>query len=134
MAENKTQRTDASVPDFLAGVQNPRRQADAYEVAALMTEVTGSDPAMWGPAIVGYGQTHLTYASGRELDWFKIGFSPRSQALTIYLMDGAQARPDLLANLGKHKTGRSCLYIKNLADVDVTVLRQIMTASVAEAP
>ncbi|MCH9815800.1 MAG: DUF1801 domain-containing protein [Actinomycetia bacterium] len=133
MAENKTQRTDASVPDFLAAVQNPRRQADAYAVAELMREVTKEDPAMWGPAIVGYGETHLRYASGRELDWFKIGFSPRSQALTIYLMDGTEAHPGALARLGKHTTGRACLYIKNLADVDVAVLREIMTESVSQS-
>jgi hypothetical protein len=130
MAENKTTRTDDSVEDFLASVPEPR-QSDAREVAALLTEVTGLPAALWGPSIVGYGQRHLVYESGRELDWFEIGFSPRKASTTLYLTEGFDGYDELLGRLGKHTSGKSCLYIKRLDDVDRDVLKELATRSVS---
>ncbi|WP_433223052.1 DUF1801 domain-containing protein [Dactylosporangium sp. CS-047395] len=125
-SEPKTTRTDASVTEFLAGVADPRRRADAEAVCALMREVTGLEPAMWGPSIVGFGQYHYRYATGREADWPAVGLSPRKQALTLYLSDGYERYAEQLQRLGPHSTGRACLYIKRLADVDVEVLRELI--------
>ena len=122
----KTTRTDASVAEFLATIPDPRRRADAEQVCALMREVTGLEPAMWGPSIVGFGEYHYRYASGREADWPTVSLSPRRQALTLYLSDGYEQYADLMARLGPHTTGRSCLYIKRLSDVDVEVLRTLI--------
>ena len=132
MVQLKTQRNDGDVEAFLSTVADLQRQADAREVCALMEEVTGESPQMWGKSIVGFGTMHYKYATGREGDWFRVGFSPRKQALTLYLMDGAEARPDLLANLGKYTTGKSCLYIKRLDEVDQAVLREIISSSAQE--
>ncbi|WP_433064826.1 DUF1801 domain-containing protein [Dactylosporangium sp. CS-033363] len=125
-SEPKTTRTGASVDEFLAGVADPKRRADAEAVCALMREVTGLEPAMWGPSIVGFGQYHYRYATGREADWPAVGLSPRKQALTLYLSDGYERYAEQLARLGPHSTGRSCLYIKRLADVDLEVLRGLI--------
>jgi hypothetical protein len=132
MVQLKTQRNDGDVEAFLSTVADLQRQADAREVCALMEEVTGESPQMWGKSIVGFGTMHYKYATGREGDWFRVGFSPRKQALTLYLMDGAEVRPDLLANLGKYTTGKSCLYIKRLDEVDQAVLREIISSSAQE--
>lgn len=129
--ELKTQPTDASVDDFLDGVADPARREDAKAVCALMREVTGQEPQMWGPAMVGFGRYSYTYASGRSGEWFVVGFSPRKQNLTLYLMDGFSERDELLSRLGKHTTGKSCLYVKRLADVDSGVLRELVAASMA---
>lgn len=129
MAEPKTRPTDADVDAFLAAVADERRREDAQDVCALMREVTGAEPVMWGDAIVGFGSQHLRYASGRELDWFVVGLSPRKQQLTLYLMDGFEEHTDTLARLGPHSLGRSCLYIKRLEVVDRTVLRQLIEDS-----
>ncbi|WP_117212362.1 DUF1801 domain-containing protein [Allorhizocola rhizosphaerae] len=126
MAELKTKRNAASVDEFLATVADERRRADAQAVCALMTEVTGERPTMWGGSIVGFGTYHYKYASGQEGDWPAVAFSPRKQALTIYLSDGFDGRDDLLARLGKHSTGKSCLYLKRLSDVDTGVLRKLV--------
>ena len=96
----------------------------------MMKEVTGAEPQMWGPSIVGFGAYHYKYESGREGDWFLVGFSPRKQNLTLYIMAGFKRYEELLAKLGKHKTGKSCLYLNKLADVDEEVLRQMVAASV----
>ena len=130
MAENKTTRTGNSVEDFLASVPEPR-QSDAREVDALLTEVTGLPAALWGPSIVGYGQRHLVYESGRELDWFEIGFAPRKASTTLYLTEGFDGHDELLGRLGKHTTGKSCLYLKRLDDVDRDVLKELVTRSVS---
>ncbi|TCN38646.1 uncharacterized protein DUF1801 [Kribbella orskensis] len=130
MAENKTTRTENSVEDFLASVPEPR-QSDAREVDALLTEVTGLPAALWGPSIVGYGKRHLVYESGRELDWFEIGFSPRKASTTLYLTEGFDGYDELLGRLGKHTTGKSCLYLKRLDDVDRDVLKELVTRSVS---
>jgi hypothetical protein len=130
MGQNKTIRTDASVEDFLASIPEPR-QSDAREVNALLTEATGLEPAMWGPAIVGFGDRHLAYQSGRELDWFEIGYSPRKQSTTVYITEGFDGYDELLARLGNHTTGVSCLHLKRLSEVDRDVLTELITRSVA---
>jgi hypothetical protein len=126
MTGPKTARNAASVAEFLAAVSDPRRRADAEAVCALMAEVTGAQPAMWGASIVGFGEYHYKYATGREGDWPAVGLSPRKQALTIYISAGFDAYEELLGRLGPHSTGRSCLYIKRLADVDRDVLRSLV--------
>ncbi|HYN94343.1 MAG TPA: DUF1801 domain-containing protein [Pilimelia sp.] len=127
MAEPKTTRTTASVTDFLAAVPDPRR-ADAEALCALMTEVTGEPPAMWGASIVGFGAFRYKTAAGRGGDWPAVGFSPRKQALTLYLSGGLDAYGDLLGRLGPHSTGKSCIYVKRLAEVDRQVLRTLVDA------
>lgn len=127
----KTKATGASVKDFLARIEDPERRKDCEAVAAMMRKATGSAPKMWGPGIVGFGKYHYRYASGREGDWFVAGFSPRKGELTLYLMGGLQAHAALMKKLGKHKTGKSCLYIKRLADVDPDVLRTLINKAVA---
>lgn len=130
MAELKTQKNDASVTDFLNGVDEKRRE-DCFALVELMEEATGAEAKMWGASIVGFGSYHYKYASGKEGDWMLVGFSPRKQNLTLYIMSGFEEYDGLLAKLGKHSTGKSCLYIKRLADVDTDVLRQLVAASVA---
>ena len=131
MAEPKTQKNDASVKDFLKAVDNDKRRADSLVVNELMTDVTGEQPTMWGDSIVGFGTYRYKYASGREGEWPVTGFSPRKQNLTLYIMDGFEEYDALLNDLGKYKTGKSCLYINKLEDVDLKVLRQLIEQSVA---
>ena len=130
MSDLKTQKNDASVEDFLSSVENDRRREDSFVVLDLMKKVTGEEATMWGTSIVGFGSYHYTYASGREGDWMKVGFSPRKQNLTLYIMDGFAKYDELLGKLGKHKTGKSCLYINKLDDVDQEVLRELVMESV----
>ena len=130
MAEPKTKKTDASVEAFLDAVADPRRREDARAVLALMKRITGEEPKMWGPSIVGFGSYTYTYASGRTGDWPIAGFSPRKQALTLYVMPGFEKDADLMKRLGKHKTGKSCLYLNRLADVDAGVLEELVRRSV----
>ncbi len=130
MAELKTQKNDASVEAFLHTVDEKRRE-DCFALLKLMDEVTGAPAKMWGSAIVGFGEYHYKYASGREVDWMLVGFSPRKHNLTLYIMSGFDRYDELLGKLGKHSVGKSCLYIKRLADVDTDVLRQLVEASVA---
>jgi hypothetical protein len=132
MAELKTQPTDVPVADFLATVADPRRRADAEAVHALLTEVTGEQPVMWGPSIVGFGRYTYVNTTKKPADWPIIGFSPRKANLTVYIMPGFSKRPELMARLGKVKTSVSCLYINRLADVDLTALRELCEWSVAE--
>ena len=131
MVELKTKQNKASVTGFLRGIEDPQRRKDCRTVLELMKEVTGSRPKMWGDSMVGFGSYHYKYASGREGDWFVTGFSPRKANLTLYIMAGFSRYKELLAKLGKHKTGKSCLYIKRLADVDLAILRQLVEDSVA---
>lgn len=133
MSENKTQKTGASVEVFLESVQNARRREDGFAVLAMMREITGLEPEMWGPSIIGFGDYHYKYESGREGDFFLTGFSPRKQSLTLYIMDGLEGHGDLLGKLGKHRTGAACLYINKLADVDVDVLRDLIRISFESA-
>ncbi|MEU4620895.1 DUF1801 domain-containing protein [Actinoplanes sp. NPDC023801] len=126
MVEPKTTRNDLSVADFLAAVADPRRREDAEAACALMTEATGAEPAMWGAAIIGFGTYHYRYASGRTGDWPAIALSPRKEALTLYISAGFDGYDDLIARLGPHRTGKSCLYLKRLADVDQAVLKDLV--------
>ena len=130
MAEPKTKKTDASVEAFLDAVADPGRREDARAVLALMKRITGEEPKMWGPSIVGFGSWTYTYASGRTGDWPIAGFSPRKHALTLYVMPGFEKDADLMERLGKHKTGKSCLYLNRLADVDAGVLEELVRRSV----
>lgn len=131
MAENKTKPTAASVADFLDAVPNAQRRADAKKVCAMMERLSGYSPVLWGPSIVGFGSYHYRYDSGREGDAGRIGFSPRSTALVLYLVDGYKGKEAQLARLGKHKTGVSCLYINKLSDVDEGVLEEMVRDSLA---
>jgi len=117
------------VDAFLSRVAEPRR-ADCLTLARMMKQVTRAEPRMWGPSIVGFGTYHYRYESGREGDWFLAGFSPRKQDLTVYVMAGFERFPDLMARLGTFRTGKSCLYLKRLEDVDLTVLKALLAASV----
>jgi hypothetical protein len=130
MAELKTKKTDASVQEFLNAVEHPTRREDSYAILEMMREITGTEPAMWGPNIVGFDTYRYKYASGREGEWPVVGFSPRKRTLTLYIMSGFDAYDDLLSKLGKHKTGKSCLYINKLADVDQEILRELVRQSV----
>jgi hypothetical protein len=129
--EIKTSRTNASVTAFISSVKDPEVRKDVRTIAALMKKATQSKPAMWGASIVGFGSVTLHYSTGRELDWMLCGFSPRKQALTLYLSTGFPFNESLMKKLGKHKHGMGCLYIKSLNDVDLKVLEQIIAASVA---
>lgn len=129
-AELKTKKTEASVEDFLNDIADQTVREDCRKIAGLMQKATGAEPQMWGASIVGFGSLHLKYESGRELDWMEIGFSPRKANLTLYLTYGAHTEPELLAKLGKHKTGQGCLYVKRLSDIDEEVLEQLIKKSV----
>jgi len=131
VAEAKTKPTAVGVADFLAAVPNAQRREDAKQVCAIMERLSGEPPVMWGPSIVGFGSYHYRYDSGREGDMARIGFSPRSTALVLYLADGYRGKEDQLARLGKHKTGVSCLYINKLADVDQGVLEEMVADTLA---
>ena len=133
MAELKTQKNDASVEDYLNAVEHPGKRADSYAILELMREVTGEEPAMWGTSIVGFGSYTTKYASGRTGEWPLTGFAPRKQNLTLYIMTGFDQYEALLEKLGKHKTGKSCLYVNKLADVDLDTLRELVRQSVAHA-
>jgi len=134
VAEPKTKATTVSFDEFLANSVDPTRHEDCRTVAAMMQRATGEPPVMWG-AIVGFGRYKYSYANGREADWPAVGFSPRKTDLTLYIMPGFDRYEALLAKLGKHKTGKACLYIKRLADIDVIALQAIIDASVkAMAP
>lgn len=128
MAENKTRATGADVAAFLDAVEHPTRRADALALDALFRDVTGWQPRMWGGSIVGYGQYHYRYDSGREGDFLATGFSPRKANLSIYIMPGYTDFGAILADLGKHKIGKSCLYVNKLADIDTGVLRRLIRA------
>ncbi|MDX1531118.1 MAG: DUF1801 domain-containing protein [Rhodothermales bacterium] len=130
MAALKTAPTDANVEAFLATVEDDARRADCYTVLELMRRVTGEPPTMWGDSIVGFGSYHYVYDSGREGDWFLAGFSPRKRNLTLYVMAGFDRYEALLERLGKYKTGKSCLYVNRLDDVDLGVLEELVRRSV----
>ena len=130
MAENKTQATAQSVTDFIAAVDHPTRRADAEKLDAMFRDITGWTPRMWGPAIIGYGQYHYTYESGRTGDFLATGFSPRKANLSLYIMPGYADFDDILGRLGKYKTGKACLYINKLADVDLDVIAEIIRAGI----
>ena len=129
MAEIKTRKNDDSVEDFIAGIDDDRKREDAKTLLGIMEKVTGDKPHMWGPSIIGFGDQHYKYESGREGDWFKIGFSPRKQNLTLYVTDYIPANDPLFGKLGKFTTGKSCIYIKRLEDVDTGILEKLVKRS-----
>jgi len=133
MAELKTKVTDASVVEFLNTIQDEQRRQDCMTILELMRKSTGTEPKMWGGSIVGFGDYHYVYASGREGDWFLTGFSPRKQSLTLYVMGGFAQYDTLLKELGKHKMGKGCLYINKLQDIDLPTLRKLIDQSVEQA-
>jgi hypothetical protein len=132
MAELKTRPGSVDPADFLASLDDPVRRADAATVMQMMHEVSGEPPVMWGGSIIGFGRYHYTYDSGHSGEWARLGLSPRKAALSVYIMPGFDGHQSLLDRLGRYKTGKSCLYIKRLQDVDVDVLRELIAASWAE--
>lgn len=131
-AELKTKVAEVSVDDFLASIESEQQRADSREIAKMMSQATKCEPRMWGTGIIGFGDIHLKYDSGRELDWFIIGFSPRKANISLYVLCGLNSERELLKKLGKHTTGKGCLYIKTLADVDAKVLQQLIEGSVKQ--
>ena len=132
-SELKTKQTEASVEDFLNGVENEAVRADCRRIVELMADATGEPPKMWGANIIGFGSRTMKYASGRELDWLITGFSPRKANITLYLSTGEAWNDALVSKLGKHKTGMGCLYFKRLSDVDESVLKKLIDESVKRA-
>lgn len=130
MAELKTKPTDKKVEEFLNKIEDEKKREDAYKILDIMKKITREEPKMWGSSIVGFGNYHYKYESGREGDWFTTGFSPRKQNLTIYIMSGFNKYDELMEKLGKYKTGKSCLYIKRLEDVDIKILKELIKESV----
>ena len=130
MAENKTKPTKLSVTAFISSIGDKQKRADVKKVAALMRKATGARAKMWGANIVGFGQYHYKYDSGREGDFMLVGFSPRKQALTIYIIAGFTRFAPLMKKLGKYKTGKSCLYVRRLSDIDEAVLDRLIQDSV----
>lgn len=130
MAELKTKETAESVPAFLDKIADKGRREDCLAVVDIMRDATKEEPRMWGSSIVGFGRYRYKYGSGREGEWMITGFSPRKSDLTLYIMPGFEPFADVMKRLGKYKTGKSCLYIKKLADVDLDVLRELVTSSV----
>ena len=133
MAELKTQRTDASVDDFLNAIQDEQVRSDCFAIAKLMQSATRAKPQMWGESIVGFGNCRYKYPDGREMDWMLIAFSPRKQNITLYLNTQFDDYDELLARLGKHSCGKACLYIKRLSEVHLPTLKQMIRSSVKES-
>jgi hypothetical protein len=129
VAHLKTQATEQSVAAFLDAIEDPQKRADALAVAAMMREATGLEPAMWGPGMVGFGSYHYVYASGHQGDSFLVGFAPRKQSLVLYNIGGFEQHGELMSRLGKYTTGKGCLYIKRLRDVDQAALRELIGRS-----
>jgi len=130
MAELKTQRSIASVEDFLNSVEDEKKRAACFTLLKMMSDVTKSKAEMWGATIVGFGTYHYKYASGREADWFLTGFSPRKQNVTVYILAGFSGYDELMLKLGKYHTAKSCLYFKNLEEINVKVLKELIKQSV----
>lgn len=130
MAENKTQQNNASVEEFLSQVEDETKRADTQSIVEMMGEITGYPATMWGTSIIGFGKYVYHYKSGRSGEWSLVGVSPRARNISVYIMPGFGNYDDLMARLGKHKTGKSCLYINRLADVDTEVLRELISKSV----
>lgn len=126
MAEQKTRPDDSDVRAYLQGIEDENKRQDSFTVLEMMRSATGVEPKLWGGSMVGFGNEHYVYESGREGDTFKIGFSPRKQALTIYLTYGFEGQEGLMQRLGKYKTGKACLYVRRLSDIDLDVLDQLI--------
>ncbi len=130
MAELKTKKNDANVKEFIDAIDDEIKRDDCRKILEMMRNAIKCEPRMWGASLVGFGEYHYKYDSGREGDWFRTGFSPRKQNITIYIMNGCDRYEELLSKLGKHSTGKSCLYIKRLSDVDTKVLNELIIESV----
>ena len=130
MAKNKTVSNDNNVNDFLNNVKNEQKRNDTFDLINLMKEITGEEPKMWGASIVGFGEYHYEYKSGREGDMFLSGFSPRKQNIAIYIMAGVENYEKVLKNIGKYKMGKSCFYINKLDDIDLVLLKEMISDSV----
>ncbi|NUM71414.1 MAG: DUF1801 domain-containing protein [Ignavibacteriaceae bacterium] len=126
MAENKTVKKNNSVEEFLGSVTDPMRKEQCLIINRMMEAITGRKAEMWGESIVGFGDYHYTYASGREGDFFRVGYAPRRQNLSIYIIAGFERYPDLMEKLGKYKTGKSCLYVNKLEDIDMNILSELI--------
>lgn len=131
MSDLKTKPTNHNVEAFLSNIDNEKRREDSFKILEIMRDISGEDAVLWGDSIVGFGSYHYKYASGREGDWMLTGFSPRKQNLTIYIMSGFDEYQELMERLGKYKTGKSCLYIKKLEDIDVKILKELIKKSIA---
>jgi hypothetical protein len=131
MSDLKTKANQQSINAYLNTIEPQKKREDSFAILALMQEVSGEEPQMWGDKIVGFGHYQYKYASGREGEWFLAGFAPRKQNLTLYIMSGFDGYDELLSKLGKHSTGKSCLYIKKLDDIDQSILRQLIAQSIA---
>lgn len=130
MAKNKTRETQNSVIDFINTVEDLTKRNDSFELVKLMQEQTGYEPKMWGPAIIGFGSYHYKYASGHEGDAPLVGFSPRKDAVSLYLYSSFESKEELLSKFGKHKAGKGCIYIKKIADIDIEILKKMISYSV----
>ncbi|MHA1512140.1 MAG: DUF1801 domain-containing protein [Promethearchaeota archaeon] len=129
MTANKTTQNEDSVDEFLKKIEDPEKQKTSWQIMEIIKEISGKEPKMWGDSIIGFGKYHYKYATGREGDWMRIAFSPRKQNFSIYIMDGFDNHSELMEKLGKFKTGRSCLYIKKLQDIDINILKELMKKS-----
>ena len=130
MAELKTKINDASVENFINSVEDEKKREFAFTILEMMRKVTKAEPKMWGTSIIGFGTYHYKYKSGQEGDWMQVGFSPRKQAMTLYIMSGFSRYEEMLSKLGKFKTGKSCLYLKKEEDIDMKVLNELVAQSV----
>lgn len=129
MAELKTKANDASVDDFINNLADAQQRADSFKLVEIMSEITGASPVMWGGAIIGFGNTKLKYSSGRELDWMRIGFSPRKGKITLYVTSDADKLTSRFPRLGKHKIGKGCIYLNKLSDVDTNELKKLIKSA-----
>lgn len=129
MAELKTRKNDDNVEAFLNTVESEEKKKDCFTILEMMEKITGETPKMWGTSIIGFGDHHYKYKTGREGDWFNVGFAPRKQNISLYIMTGFKKYDELMSRLGKFKTGKSCLYIKKLEDVDINILEQLIALS-----
>lgn len=134
MAELKTKLNDADPYEFLDSVEDPKRKSDAFAVTKIMEEITGEKPKMWGGSIIGFDSYHYRYKSGQEGDWMKIGLSPRKTSLTLYLSYGYENNKEIMDRLGKYKTGKACLYLKKLEDIDLDVLKELIQTTYENIP
>jgi hypothetical protein len=132
VAELKTRPTDDDVVAYLESIEDEQRREDCFSLLELMRRVTGAGPVLWAGGIVGFGDYHFRYSSGREGDWFEAGFASRKASIAVYVMPGLEAHGEILERLGKHKTGVGCVYIKRLADVDTDVLEELLSSAVHE--
>ena len=129
MSDLKTKRNNKSVETFLNNIEKEKKKQDSFVILSIMKEITHEEPKMWGDSMVGFGEYHYKYKSGREGDWFKTGFSPRKQNIVLYLMSGFKKYEDILSRIGKYKTGKGCFYINKLEDINIEVLKELIQNS-----